>query len=123
MVRTYVRYRLREHYKLGQHGYSKKAAVFAHYQALCVERGAEAAISSTFFGKLVKRAFPEIKTIRKGPRGKVARPFSLSSPPPHTPPHPHRRLAHPPIAPPPKPLSVSPSLSPGGAVLRSLEAH
>ncbi|ELR19695.1 uncharacterized protein ACA1_199790 [Acanthamoeba castellanii str. Neff] len=56
---------LREHYKLGKHGYSKKAA------ALCAERGADSSISSTFFGKLVKRAFPEIKTIRKGPRGKV----------------------------------------------------
>ncbi len=36
---------------------------------MCRSKNIEATISPTYFGKLVKRAFPEIKYNRKGPRG------------------------------------------------------
>jgi len=60
---------LRENYKVGKSGSTSKNAVYQHYLDMCKEKGIHPSISATYFGKLVKRAFPDIKYNRKGPRG------------------------------------------------------
>lgn len=60
---------LRENYKMGKSGSTSKNAVYQHYLDMCQEKGIEPSISATYFGKLVKRAFPDVKYNRKGPRG------------------------------------------------------
>lgn len=60
---------LRENYKVGKSGSTSKNAVYQHYSDMCSERGIEPSINATYFGKLVKRAFPGVQYNRKGPRG------------------------------------------------------
>jgi hypothetical protein len=55
------RHRLRENYKVGKNGSVSKNSVFQHYYDACQDKGIEPVISATYFGKLVKRAFPGIK--------------------------------------------------------------
>ncbi len=53
-------------------GSSGKLAVYNHYVQCCKEKDMhDHIISQTYFGKLVKRAFPNIRYNRKGPRGKA----------------------------------------------------
>ncbi len=53
-------------------GSSGKLAVYNHYVQCCKEKDMQDhIISQTYFGKLVKRAFPNIRYNRKGPRGKA----------------------------------------------------
>lgn len=60
---------LRANYRVGTNGFTSKRDVFNHFMRVCKNKGVEPKISHTFFGKIVKRAFPNIKYNRKGPRG------------------------------------------------------
>lgn len=60
---------LRENYMVGTSGSLSKRSVYNHYLNVTKQVTKKPLISPTFFGKLVKRAFPSIKCNRKGPRG------------------------------------------------------
>lgn len=70
---------------MGVAGFLRKSLVYQHYLEACREcaelgaEGGEAPISHTYFGKLVRRAFPGIKCNRKGPRGDA---HQCTAPPP-----------------------------------------
>jgi hypothetical protein len=53
--------RLRDHYRFGKSGSISKNSVYLHYLDACGQRGLETDINQTFFGKLVKKAFPGIQ--------------------------------------------------------------
>jgi hypothetical protein len=69
----------------------KKAEVYEHYRAFCIHNNIQPT-SSGVFGKLVKKIFPRIVSIRRGPRGNTKHyyrlfgfrtptaPFSFASP-------------------------------------------
>ncbi len=69
LTRLSVRSRLRENYMVGTSGSLSKRSVYNHYLNVTKQVTKKPLISPTFFGKLVKRAFPSIKCNRKGPRG------------------------------------------------------
>jgi hypothetical protein len=54
---------------VGTSGSLSKRSVYNHYLNVTKQVTKKPLISPTFFGKLVKRAFPSIKCNRKGPRG------------------------------------------------------
>lgn len=54
---------------VGTSGSLSKRSVYNHYLSVTKQVTKKPLISPTFFGKLVKRAFPTIKCNRKGPRG------------------------------------------------------
>lgn len=60
---------LRANYQVGTSGFTSKRDVFNHFMRVCKKKEVEPKISHTFFGKIVKKAFPNIKYNRKGPRG------------------------------------------------------
>jgi hypothetical protein len=62
---------LKENYYIKQGGSTSKCEVYNHYRESCLKDGAVFPISNTFFGKLLRRAFPSVKSNRKGPRGKA----------------------------------------------------
>lgn len=68
---------LKAHYKLGKGGFIEKRLIYKDYIELCQRQGAQPLISPTFLGKLVKRAFPSIRCLRKGPRGQVRQCYAL----------------------------------------------
>jgi hypothetical protein len=68
---------LRDHYRLGKSGSISKNSVYMLYLEACQARGLETDINSTFFGKLVKKAFPGIQYNRKGPRGRSEHHYKL----------------------------------------------
>ncbi len=58
--------RIKDHYKLGSHGSLSKSSVYQHFLQTWQN---EVPLSATSFGKLVKKAFPDIRYNKKGPRG------------------------------------------------------
>jgi hypothetical protein len=64
---------------VGTSGSLSKRSVYNHYLNVTKQVTKKPLISPTFFGKLVKRAFPSIKCNRKGPRGHTKQ---VPSPPP-----------------------------------------
>ncbi len=62
-------FRLKETYRIGKKGSMSKQSVYQDYLELCAQNKAPVHFSPTVFGKLVKRAFPTIRTNKKGPRG------------------------------------------------------
>lgn len=62
---------LRENYMVGTSGSLSKRSVYSHYLSVTKQVTKKPLISPTFFGKLVKRAFPTLKCNRKGPRGQT----------------------------------------------------
>ncbi len=69
--------RLHQEYKIGKSGSSSKSSVFVEYLAMCAANHLRPLFSATCFGKLVKRAFPEVQTQRKGPRGNSKQHYAL----------------------------------------------
>jgi len=63
--------RLRENYMVGTSGSLSKRSVYNHYLRVTEQVTKKPLISPTFFGKLVKRAFPTVKCNRKGPRSQT----------------------------------------------------
>lgn len=62
---------LRDNYTINSAGSVSKCEVYAHYLDMCRQKGVTFPMSRTFYGKLVRRAFPGIKSNRKGPRGQA----------------------------------------------------
>jgi hypothetical protein len=95
--------RLRDNYTINSAGSVSKCEVYAHYLDMCNQKGTSYLqllpqtsqgpphhllplagvtfpMSRTFYGKLVRRAFPGIKSNRKGPRGQAK--YAPQTPPP-----------------------------------------
>jgi hypothetical protein len=95
--------RLRDNYTINSAGSVSKCEVYAHYLDMCNQKGTSYLqllpqtsqgpshhllplagvtfpMSRTFYGKLVRRAFPGIKSNRKGPRGQAK--YAPQPPPP-----------------------------------------
>lgn len=62
---------LRDNYTINSAGSVSKCEVYAHYLDMCRQKNVTFPMSRTFYGKLVRRAFPGIKSNRKGPRGQA----------------------------------------------------
>lgn len=71
--RAYVRFlvRLRENYRLGRSGSMAKEELYADYVRALEPDPSKPSVVPTYFGKLVKKAFPAVRCNRKGPRGKA----------------------------------------------------
>jgi hypothetical protein len=54
-----------------------KRSVFAHYLEACKRQNVLTPISHTYFGKLVRKAFPDVRCNRKGPRGSAQQHYRL----------------------------------------------
>ncbi len=72
----FVPHRLKDNYKIGSHGSISKNSVYQHFLYTWQQRDAineyscsVFPLSATAFGKIVKKAFPDLKYNRKGPRG------------------------------------------------------
>ncbi|ELR21069.1 uncharacterized protein ACA1_282340 [Acanthamoeba castellanii str. Neff] len=62
---------LRENYRLGRSGSLAKEEVYGDYLNSMEPNKTDPVIVPTYFGKLVKKAFPSVRCNRKGPRGKA----------------------------------------------------
>ncbi len=70
-------FRLRENYDRTEKLSVSKRSVYKHYEDECMHNNVTP-MSHTFFGKLVRRAFPNIKCNRKGPRGLAQQHYRLA---------------------------------------------
>ncbi|ELR23754.1 RFX DNA-binding domain containing protein [Acanthamoeba castellanii str. Neff] len=68
---------LRENYKHATTTSVSKRSVFAHYLEACKRQSVATPISHTYFGKLVRKAFPDVRCNRKGPRGSAQQHYRL----------------------------------------------
>jgi hypothetical protein len=75
--RTQVIVWLRENYKHATTTSVSKRSVFGHYLEACQNQGVLTPISHTYFGKLVRKAFPDVRCNRKGPRGSAQQHYRL----------------------------------------------
>lgn len=75
--RTQVIVWLRENYKHATTTSVSKRSVFAHYLEACKRQSVATPISHTYFGKLVRKAFPDVRCNRKGPRGSAQQHYRL----------------------------------------------
>lgn len=70
-------YRLQENYKHATTTSVSKRSVYGHYLDVCRQQSVLSPISHTYFGKLVRKAFPNVRCNRKGPRGSAQQHYRL----------------------------------------------
>jgi len=69
---------LRQNYEHATTTSVSKRSVFSHYLEACNIHKVSNPISHTYFGKLVRKAFPDVRCNRRGPRGSAQQHYRLA---------------------------------------------